>query len=196
LLQTMSVLAAEEGGTHNPLFPQPEELIWGTVAFLILFGLLSRFVFPAFNKMLEERRANIEGKLEQAERDRREAQELRDRLRAQLERARDEADRIIEEARRRGEERRAELVARAEAEAARKLAQAEEQIATERERAIGEVRRDVGELAVVLAERIVGESMDGERQQRVVARFVEELGTAQPARAGSATTNGEGRTGA
>jgi hypothetical protein len=49
---------------------------------------------------------------------------------------------------------------------------------------------------VVLAERIVGESMDGERQQRVVARFVAELGAGQPAPAGSAASNGEGRTSA
>jgi F-type H+-transporting ATPase subunit b len=191
----MSVLAQEhaEETAHNPLIPQTGELIWGTIAFIILLGLLTKFVYPPFLKMLEERRANIEGKLEQAERARREAFELRDRYRAQLERARDEADRIVEGARRRGEEHRAEIVARAEAEAARKLAQAEEQITAERERAISDVRRDVGELAVVLAERIVGESMDGERQQRVVARFVAELGAEQPAGAASAVSNGEGR---
>jgi F-type H+-transporting ATPase subunit b len=188
--------AAQEGGEHaaeaphNPLLPQFGELVYGIIAFLILYFLLRKFVFPGLNTMLEERSSQIEGKLEQAERDRREAQELRDRYREQLERAREEADRIVEAARRRGEETRKEIIAKAEADAARKLEQADAQITVERDRAIGEVRRDVGALAVQLAERIVGESMDGERQRRVVERFVEALGTNGDARAAEPTEQG------
>jgi F-type H+-transporting ATPase subunit b len=181
LLHTLVLVAQEHGAgateEHNPLLPQTGELIYGIVAFGVLYFLLWKLVFPPLNRLLEERRANIEGRLEQAELALREAEELRERRRAQLEAARDEATAIVERGRRMGEETRQDIVAQAEAEAARKLSQADAQIAAERERAIAEVRTDVGELAVQLAERIVGEAMDAELQQRVVGRFVEELAT-------------------
>lgn len=203
MLHTL-VLAAQEHGAgaaaeHNPLLPQPGELIYGIAAFVVLYFLMSKFVFPPLNQLLEERRANIEGRLEQAERALRESEELRERRRAQLEAARDEATQIVDRGRRIGEETRQDIVAQAEAEAARKLAQADAQIAAERERAIVEVRTDVGELAVQLAERIVGEAMDAELQQRVVGRFVEELATGgNGARRGTAAAGaaaGEERSG-
>jgi F-type H+-transporting ATPase subunit b len=197
LLHTLILVAQEHGGEaaegHNPLIPQTGELIYGSIAFLFLLWLLGKYVYPPLNRLLEERRDSIEGRLEQAERALREAAELRDRRAAQLEEARDEASRIVEQGRRQGEETRQDIIAQAEADAARKLAQADAQITAERERAIGEVRRDVGELAVQLAERIVGESLDAELQQRVVGRFVEELATTgTPAREAAPAGSGAG----
>jgi F-type H+-transporting ATPase subunit b len=184
LLQTV-VLAAAEGGERNPLIPPVGEIVFSALAFLVLYWLMARFVFPRVNTMLEERARNIQGKLEEAERDRQEARALRERYQQQIDQAQDEADQILAEARQRGEEARRDIIARAEQEAERRIARAEEQIRVERDRAIGEVRRDVGLLAVQLAERIVGEQMNGERQQRMVDRFVDELaGTQTPAPAG------------
>ena len=183
-------LAAETGGEHHPNLPATNDLIYGTLAFLLLYLLLAKLVFPRVNKLLDERAANIEGKLERAERDRRQAIALRDRYAEQLERAREEAASLVEEGRRRGEETRKEIIARAEQEAARTLRRAEDQIALERARAVGDVRRDVGQLAVELAGRIVGESMDGERQRRLVDRFIDQL--EQPVPNGSRPTSGEG----
>ena len=92
-------LAAEAGGEHNPILPATNELIYGTLAFLLLYLLMAKLVFPRVNKLLDERAANIEGKLERAERDRREAIALRDRYAEQLERAREEAARASLDAR-------------------------------------------------------------------------------------------------
>jgi F-type H+-transporting ATPase subunit b len=174
VLQQLLLAQAEEGH-GNPILPATNELIFGTLAFLVLLFLLSRFVFPRVNALLEERASNIEGKLERAERDRREAEELRERRRAQLQAAREEAASIVEDGRRRGEDVRRDIVARAERDAERLVARAQEQIRSEHERAVAEVRRDMGRLAVELAGRLVGESMDGERQRRLVDRFLDQL---------------------
>ena len=78
--------------------PASNELIWGTVAFLILLFLMYRTVFPSINQAYKDRRANIEGKLEKAERDREEAEQLLEQYRRRLRDAEDETQRILEEA--------------------------------------------------------------------------------------------------
>jgi F0F1-type ATP synthase membrane subunit b/b' len=45
---------------------------------------MCRTVFPSVNKALADRRANIEGKLEQAERERNQVQELLEQYRRRL----------------------------------------------------------------------------------------------------------------
>ena len=48
------------------LRPEPGLLIWMTIAFLIVFGLLARFGFPAIQKTLDDRRKYIDSSLEEA----------------------------------------------------------------------------------------------------------------------------------
>jgi F-type H+-transporting ATPase subunit b len=175
VVDSLILAQAAEEGHGNPILPEANELIYGTIAFLVLFFLLSRFVFPRVNALLEERAANIEGKLEQAERDRQEAAALLASYKEQLGNAREEATRIVEEGRRRGEEARREIIAKAESDAERLGTRAREEIQRERDRAVAEVRRDVGTLAVELAGRIIGESVDAELQQRMVDRFIDEM---------------------
>jgi F-type H+-transporting ATPase subunit b len=181
-------LAVEEGGEgHNPLIPNANELFWGTICFAIFAFFMMKYVLPKARVALEQRTAGIEGKLEQAERDRAEAQALLAQYREQLADARSEAGRIRNEA----QTQRAQIVeeARVEArtEAQRILEAAAAQIATERQQALNELRRDVGSLAVTLAGKVVGESLeDDARQRRTVDRFLDSLDGAATAPAGSA----------
>jgi F-type H+-transporting ATPase subunit b len=186
LAVTALATLAQEEHEKNILLPALGELIVGSVAFLVVLGFMARFAWPRISEALADRTRNIEGKLDQAERDRAEAQTLLARYREQLDRAHGEAAAIVEEGRRRGEDARREIVARAEGEAARILARGEEQLRVERERAVAEVRRDVGQLAVLLATRIVGESLDARRQQALVDRFIDEV-------EGEPTPGGAGR---
>ena len=58
-------LAAEE--KQNPLIPAGPELLVGTIAFAIVFFFFWKKLLPNINKVLEERRAAIEGGIEEAE---------------------------------------------------------------------------------------------------------------------------------
>ena len=71
----LAYVLAQEAAEHeqSPIFPAVNELLWGTLAFLILVFLMYRTVFPSINQAYKDRRANIEGKLEKAEQDREEA---------------------------------------------------------------------------------------------------------------------------
>ena len=176
--------AAEEE-SRNPIFPAVNELVWGTIAFLILLFLMYRTVFPSVNKALQDRRANIEGKLEQAEREREEAEQLLEQYRRRLRDAEDETQRILDEARSNAERVRRELLAKAEADAGRELDRARQAIRAERDQAIRQLRNEVGTLAVELATRVVGDSLDRDRQLRLVDEYIENLG--DQAQAGALT---------
>lgn len=178
--------ATEEEGGHSPIIPAANELIWGTISFLALLGILwGAGVFKKIAAALEERRSRIEGNIEAAERERKEAQELLEQYRQQLAEAREETGRIIEEARRSAEELKRQLQERAEAESQRIVENARTEIRAERDRAARELRREVGTLAVQVAERIVEGSLDGDRQRALVDSYIEEL-TSGPAGGGGA----------
>jgi F-type H+-transporting ATPase subunit b len=180
---------AAQGESRNPIFPAANELIWGTIAFLILLFVMYRTVFPSVNKALADRRSNIEGKLEQAERERSEAEELLEQYRRRLRDAEDETQRILDEARSNAERVRRELLSKAEADAGRELDRARQAIRAERDQAIRQLRNEVGSLAVELATRVVGDSLDRERQLRLVDEYIDELGT--QAQAGAMTSRRE-----
>jgi F-type H+-transporting ATPase subunit b len=180
--------AAEEE-SRNPIFPATNELVWGTIAFLLLLFLMYRTVWPSVDKAFKDRRANIEGKLEEAEREREEADQLLEQYRRRLRDAEDETQRILEEARSNAERVRRELLAKAEADAGRELDRARQAIRSERDQAIRSLRNEVGTLAVELATRVVGDSLDRDRQLRLIDQYIDELGN--QAQAGAMTSRRE-----
>jgi F-type H+-transporting ATPase subunit b len=162
--------------TAYPIIPHPGELIFGTVAFVILYVIVARKVVPRLEAVMAERAEAIEGGLAKAEEAQAEATAALESYRAQLAEARADAGRIREEARTQGAQIIAEMREQAQTEAARITTAAQQQIAAERQHAVVQLRSDVGRLATDLASRIVGESLeDTARQSRVVDRFLEEL---------------------
>lgn len=175
------VVAAEE---KNPILPDVAELVYGTLAFIIVFAVLAKFAFPALGKMLKERSAKIQGNLDSAEQARVSAEsELAD-YRTQLAGARDESNRIIEEARRTADQLRRDLQAKAEQEAQATVARAQEEIRAERDRVFQDLRAQVGVIAVELAGRVVGESLDPSAHQRLIDEYIEQV-------AGAGNGNGQ-----
>ena len=83
--------AASEGGEEsgNMLLPETSDLVWGTVAFVIIAVVLLRYALPRFTKVLDERTRRIEEGLELADK----AKE--DQTNAEL-----KAARLVEDARR------------------------------------------------------------------------------------------------
>ena len=180
-------LAAEKD--FNPLVPKTAELIVGTVAFLLLFLLLRKTVFPMFEKAYAARVDAIEGGIKRAEDAQAEAKAALEQYTAQLAEARAEAARIRDEAREQGKQIVDQLTAEARETAARITARGEEQLVAERQQVVVQLRGEIGRLAVELAERVVGESLaDEERQRRVVDRFLADLEAQQSA--GTAPSDG------
>lgn len=167
-------MASEEA--ENPLVPPIPELVIGLIAFAIVFLFLAKKLLPNINKVLDERRAAIEGGMEKAEATQAEAQQVLDDYRAQLADARHEAARLRQEAQEQG----AALIAEMRAEGQRQreeiIAAGHAQIEADRKQAALSLRQDVGKLATELASKLVGEALeDSARQSRTIDRFLDGL---------------------
>jgi F-type H+-transporting ATPase subunit b len=172
----MFVFAAEGGTEHNPILPLWQEIVIGTIAFGLLCFVLMKFVFPRMEQMFQARVEAIEGGLKRAEEAQAEANKLLEQYKAQLAEARGEAARIRDDARADAEGIRTDITARAREEADRIIAAGRESLAAERQNVVRELRAEVGDLAVQLAGRIVGESLEDEARRRgTVERFLADL---------------------
>ncbi len=170
-----NIIAAAAENTNILRVPL-DELIIGTVAFLLVFFALAKFAFPAISKTLEERADAIEGGLKRADESQAEAQALLEQYRAQLADARVEAASIRTQA----QAEKTAMIEQAKSEAAAAAAtvteRAQAQMAAERAQAVSSLRRDVSELALTLAGKVVGESLsDDARARAAVDRFISEL---------------------
>jgi len=182
------VLAIEETAKRFVL-PHTDELVWGSIAFFILFFALSKVAFPKLNEMLQERSNKIREGLEKSEQAKTEAEQLLEQYRRQLDEARGDAQKIIEESKRTAESLRQELVAKAEKEAQDIVTRARTDVMGEAERAKQQLRAELASLSLELARRVIERELsqpDSARQ--FVDRTIEEL-------AGTGASNGgNGRT--
>ncbi|MEV8369549.1 F0F1 ATP synthase subunit B [Microbacterium sp. NPDC064584] len=181
----MLVAFAEEGhaGEINPLLPTLPDLVWGTLAFLIILALFVWKILPNLNKLLDARAEAIEGSINSAEAAQAEAQAALEKYTAQLADARAEAGEIREKARADGSAIVAEMREQATAEAARITSNAHAQIEMERLAALASLRSDVGSLALDLAGGVIGETLSEDaKAQAVVDRFLAELEASEKAK--------------
>ena len=180
------VLAADET-TRNPITPSVNELIYGLISFLIFFAFMAKYVLPRANAALADRRALIEGKMEQAEADRAAAEKLLADYRAQLADARSEAGRIIEAAERQAQTIRAERERAAQESADRIVAAASAKAEADRQSVMGQLRSEIGGLSVELAEKIVGQTLESDdRQRTLIDSFISGVASGAAAAAGGA----------
>ncbi len=172
------LLAAESEGGGSGLgiiLPAAAELFYGAVSFVIVYLVLSKFAFPKLNQALEDRSAAIQGKMEQAEAMRAEADSVKSQYQEQLADAKGEANRIIEEAKSTAESLRRDIVAKAEAEAQAIVQRAQSEVAAERDRALQELRSEVGAMSVQLASKIVEKELDPAAHQNLVDQYIQQL---------------------
>jgi F-type H+-transporting ATPase subunit b len=154
--------------------------------FLLVLGVVWRYIVPPVKKAMNERQALIRRQIEESEKARKRLEEAEERYQQALNEARTEAAKIRETARADAQSIKEELREQADQEVSRIRERAEEQLATQREQVVRELRSELGELAVTLAGRIVGESLDDDsRRAATVDRFLDELD-------GMAATDGDG----
>jgi F-type H+-transporting ATPase subunit b len=148
--------------------------------FIVFAGIAWYFGFSGLTRNLETRRARIEQGLRDADEARRERESAADERQKTLAGARHEAQEILARAQRLSEEERERGIAETRAEIERQREQAVSEINAERQRAVAEVRSQVADLALLAAGKVVGETMNDERQRRLVEQFLTEVTAEAP----------------
>lgn len=152
-------------------------LFWVIVSalnFVVFLAIIWAFAFNPLSGMLRTRRERIEQGLRDAEHARRERESAEQARVNVLVEARREANDIINRAQRVAEETREADIAATRNELERMRTRAAAEIDAEKQRAIAELRGEVANLALQAAGRVVGETMTGERERRLVQDFLRE----------------------
>jgi F-type H+-transporting ATPase subunit b len=177
-------LSADPDPSPSILLPALPDLVWGTIAFLVVLVPMIVLFVPRLTKALDARGEAIEGGIKRADEAQAEAKAALAKYTEQLAGARAEAGQIREEAREDAKAIRAELLEQAQADAARIVANAQGQIEAERAAALVSLRSEVGTLALDLAAGVIGESLaDDKKASGIVDRFLADLASSEKAKA-------------
>ena len=145
------------------------------IAFLVMLGILARWVYPRIMTAAEARQNQIKEQLDQAETARKEAQERRRDADAEVQKAREQAGQIIERANRTAERILQEAQEKAREEGRRIVEAAGRDIDTERQKAIQSIREQMADIVGVAVTKIVGDSLDGDRHRKLIDAAIDQV---------------------
>ena len=167
---------AEEGVGADILIPKPAEFIPALIAFLIIWIVLAKLVWPQVMKMMDERQKKIQDDLDAAEKSRLEAAESAKSYEEKIVDAHREADKIISSAKKEAEEERSRILAKAQKEAADVISKAHGAVESERHKAMIELSGSVVDLSVEIATKIIGNDLSEAEQRKLAEKYLAEVG--------------------
>ncbi len=147
-------------------------LLQQIINFIILYVILNGFVFPPLQNMLDERKQRIADGLAAAELARKEADEERATLMAQIETERADAQKRIAKASAQAERVKVDILAEARLEAEEIKTRAVEDAEAEKQRILAEAQKQIAELAVLATERVVRHGIDDSLQHQLIDDFL------------------------
>jgi F-type H+-transporting ATPase subunit b len=144
--------------------------------FIVLLIFLRVVAYKPIAKLLKERQDYIANSVAATEEERAQAEQLKLQYQADLQKARGEAQAIIAQATKTAELQAQEVIAGAKEEANRVKESALADIRREREKAVRELRDQVAALSVLVAGKIINQTITPELQRQLVYNFIEEAG--------------------
>ena len=161
----------------NPLVsPDPGLFIWSTVAFLILFFLLSKFAWKPIVKALDERERSIEDALSKAEMAKAEMAKLISENEDLLKEARLERDNILKEAKEIKDQIINDAKDQAKAEGTKLIEKAKDEITNQKLAAMAEIKNQVSGLSLAIAANVLRKQLEEQdKQQALVNDLLKEV---------------------
>ena len=144
--------------------------------FLVLFFVAKKFLFKPVKEMIDSRQKEIDDMYAEADAAKANAEAMEAEYKSRLADAQETSDTLVKEAMARGKNREEEIVRQANREADAIREKATQDIAREKQKALNDAKDEISSIALEIAGKVIGESMDGEKQQKLVDNFLAELG--------------------
>ena len=160
----------------NLLTPDPGLLFWMVLSFGVVFFLLAKFGFPVIVKAINERKEFIEMSLLSAKQANERLAAIQQESEQLLVTAKAQQKEIIAGAMQ--EKQKIVQAAQDEAQVSANqiIDDAKQSIQVEKERALQDVRKEIATLALDIAEKVIGERMKDDAQQRkTIEQLIEKL---------------------
>lgn len=159
------------------ILPQMDEFIPMLLAFIILWIILGKYGWPAFNNMLEKRATSIKEDLENAEKNRQESERVLAEYKTELAEAKTTASQIIADAKAAGEAAKADITAQAQREAADMIEKARVAIEAEKKAAISELQGSIADTSVAVASKLIANDLSDDEHRALIEKYVSEAGS-------------------
>lgn len=178
-----TIFIAAEGGepiddarSIHWLWPADAELIYGSIASILIFGALFKFAGPAIKKAMADRTARIQTELDESAAAKAEAEAEAAQIRQAAGDIDAERQRRFAEADAEAEQLLADGRARLEAEVAEIEARGEADIVTAAGRVGDELRAEISRLASAATDRMMADGLDDATQQELIEGFISKVG--------------------
>lgn len=158
------------------IIPDPVNFGLQLVATIILFAVISRFLYKPVNGLINERKKVIASNLAVAEKQKEEMAEIKSDYEAEILKARGEAKEIVDDSRAKGEEVRMQIIEQANEEAVQIKARAEKELEREREQNQRDMKDQIAEISMLVASKVIQKNLDNETQQKFIDQFIDEVG--------------------
>lgn len=166
-MQINLLLAAESSSLGDTLFV--------LIAFILLALLVKHYAWTPITNMMEKRNQKITSDLDYADKERQNAENLKQQRETALKNSKVEAVQIVANAKKSGETQRQSIVDQAHSEAQEIQSQAQVNAQKAKQEAMKSVQKDVAQLSVDIASKIIGRELSVNDQENLIDSYIKEL---------------------
>ena len=146
---------------------------WG--AFVVVYIILAKMVWPSVVKMMDDREKALTGQMEAAEQAKEKLAETSKQCDEQLAAAHAQAAEIVAHAKHEAEQERARIIYEAHVQAADIIDKGHKAVEAERAHTLEDLSRSVADLSVEIAGKIIGSELTDEEHLKLASRYLEEM---------------------
>lgn len=151
-------------------------LFWMLIAFLVVFGVLAKFGFPAIVNMVDNRKKYIDDSLRKAHEASERLDNIKQECESMLQETREKQAQILKEATATRDVIVEKAQEKAREEGSRLLGEAKAEIENEKQAAISDIRKQVVQLSVEIAEKVIRQNLSSDKAQMdLIDRMLDEV---------------------
>ncbi len=153
----------------------PGLMIWAWVTFFVLLFILYKVAWKPILATIDKREKSIQDSLDRAEKAKEEAEAILEKHNQLMKSAEEDSQRMLKENRDLADKSRQEILEQAKQNADKLIEKAKMEIAKERDDALHALRGEVADLTIAATRKIIGESLDEEKQKSIISDFIKKM---------------------
>jgi F-type H+-transporting ATPase subunit b len=150
--------------------------LFQVINFLVLLFILKRILYKPIREIIEKRRSLIQQRIEEAEKTKKEALELKENYQQEMDKLHELKSRTLEKMQEEVEQERKQLMGKAEEEAARVIEKEKAVFDTEKARHEAELKDNAIEAVTLFATKLLKEVSDEDLHKAIYEKLFRELG--------------------
>ena len=140
--------------------------------------LIKRFLFKPINEVLEKRRAKADEEIQQAVKEKEEAQAIKTEYENNMEEAKNKANDIMVTAQKTAAIQSEDMLKETSRQIAAMKEKAEKDIAQEKKKAVNEIKNEIGDMAMEIAGKVIEREISESDHAKLIDEFIENVGEA------------------